>query len=411
MNFLYKTGIFAYSILLKTLAPFHSKARLFVNGRKNWQKNLAEKIETNVQYIWFHCASLGEFEQGRPVIEEVRKRFPHYQIILTFFSPSGYEIRKNYELADIVMYLPLDTRGNAKKFIKMVRPAKAFFIKYEYWYYYIDELKKQNIPLYIISAIFREKQPFFKNNRWAKWYREMLLKTEHMFVQDTESAKLLQAAGIHHFTISGDTRFDRVEAISRNVRKIPVVEKFRANYPLLVAGSTWKPDEELLATFINNQTKIKIIIAPHEVTPANLSRLEQMLKKPAIRFSQVTETNIDQFQVLIIDSIGLLSSLYQYGNLAYIGGGFGVGIHNILEAATFGIPVIFGPNYKKFREAVELKNKGGAFPIQDFNQLENILNDFLSDQNKLKKASEICKKYVAGNIGSTQIILEKVFNI
>ncbi len=410
MNFLYQTGILAYLLAIRVASPFNSKARQFIKGRKNWRKKLAQEIETNARYVWFHCASLGEFEQGRTVMEEVRKQFPEYRIILTFFSPSGYEIRKNSNLADIVMYLPVDTRRNARKFVGLVQPEKAFFVKYEYWYFFIDELKKNNIPLYIISAIFRKNQQFFRNSRWGKWYRQMLLKTEHFFVQDKNSARLLQNAGIDNFTISGDTRFDRVAAIARNAKEIPLVEKFKGGQLLLVAGSTWKPDEELLAAFINNHPELKMVIAPHEVTPANMNRLEQLLKKPAIRLSKAEKTGVERYQVLIIDSVGLLSSLYRYGNLAYIGGGFGVGIHNILEAATFGLPVIFGPNYEKFKEAVDLKNEGGAFPIQNFGQLKTILDDFLSDPDRITGASSVCKNYIAENVGPTNLIIKKVFN-
>ncbi|MGC9354157.1 MAG: 3-deoxy-D-manno-octulosonic acid transferase, partial [Mariniphaga sp.] len=377
---------------------------------KNWRKKLAEKIETNARYTWVHCASLGEFEQGRPLIEEIRKQFPDYRILLTFFSPSGYEIRKNYELADIVMYLPADTCRNAKKFLQLVQPDKAFFIKYEYWYFYIDELKKRNIPLFVVSAIFRENQHFFKNSLWGKWYRQMLLKTDHFFVQNEKSAQLLQSIGLNNFTVSGDTRFDRVATIANSAKEIPIVEKFKNSQPLLIAGSTWKPDEELLAGFINSHPNLKVVFAPHEVTPANMNRLEQLLKTSHIRLSKAGENEIDRYRVLIIDSIGLLSSLYQYGNVAYIGGGFGVGIHNILEAATFGLPVIFGPNYEKFKEAVDLKNLGGAFPIQNIEQLESKLNDFLTDNSKLAEASKVCKNYIEKNVGSTNLIIKKVFN-
>jgi len=410
MNFLYQTGIFIYAISVKVASFFNEKARQFVNGRRHWQKKLAEKIETNARYIWVHCASLGEFEQGRPLIEEIKKQFPEYRILLTFFSPSGYEIRKNYELADIVMYLPVDTRRNAKRFLRLVQPEKAFFIKYEYWHFYIDELKKRNIPLYIVSAIFRENQYFFKNSLWGKWYRKMLLKTEHFFVQNEKSAQLLQTIGLNNFTVSGDTRFDRVATIARSAKEIPLVEKFKNNQPLLIAGSTWKPDEELLAAFINNHPNLKVVLAQHEFTDSNINKLEQLLKTSHIRLSIADENEVARFQVLIIDSVGLLSSLYRYGNLAYIGGGFGVGIHNILEAATFGLPIIFGPNYEKFKEAVDLKNTGGAFPIQNFNELESTLNEFLNNNRRLAKASTVCKNYVEKNTGSTNLIIKKVFN-
>ena len=409
MEVLYRAGIIAYSLAARAASLFNPKARQFVRGRKNWRKNLAGKIETNARYIWVHCASLGEFEQGRPLIEEIKARHPEFRIILTFFSPSGYEIRKNYELADIVTYMPFDSRSNARKFIKMVRPEKVFFIKYEYWYFFMDELKKQNIPLYIVSAIFREDQPFFGKSLRGRWYSRVLHKPAHFFVQDEKSAKLLQTAGIGACTVSGDTRFDRVAAIARAARDIPAVEKFRNGKPMLVAGSTWPPDEGLLAAYINSND-LKMVIAPHEVTASNLSHLEQLLKKPAVRFSNAGNVDIEKAQVLIIDSIGMLSSLYRYGSFAYIGGGFGVGIHNILEAAVFGLPVIFGPNHEKFREAVEIKQAGGAFVINDENSLKNVFNNLLENENALENASAACKKYVKGNTGATNTIMDKVFN-
>jgi 3-deoxy-D-manno-octulosonic-acid transferase len=409
MDFLYKAGIIAYSLLIRGVAFFKPKARQFVSGRKNWRKNLASKIDTNASYIWVHCASLGEFEQGRPLIEEIRKRFPQYRILLTFFSPSGYEIRKNYDQADIIMYMPLDTPRNAKDFIRIARPHKAFFIKYEYWYFFISELKRQNIPLYIISAIFRETQPFFKNNLQGRWYNKILRMPEHFFVQDEKSATLLKSAGISNYTVSGDTRFDRVAAIAKAAKDIPLVEKFSSGKPLLIAGSTWKPDEELLADYINSH-ELKMVIAPHEVTPANLNQLEQLLKKPFIRFSKAAQANPEDYQVLIIDSVGMLSSLYRYGSIAYLGGGFGVGIHNILEAAVFGLPVIFGPRYEKFREAVERKKEGGAFSVHNYQQVKEVIDGLLNEQVKLEVSSAACSAFVAKNTGSTNLIITKVFN-
>jgi 3-deoxy-D-manno-octulosonic-acid transferase len=411
MTLFYKTAIFLYSAIIRVFSIFNEKARLFVRGRKNWEEILSQKIDKQAKYVWFHCASLGEFEQGRPVIEELKEQFPQYKIILTFFSPSGYEIRKTYPLADAVAYLPMDTKRNAKAFLNIVNPEKVFFVKYEFWYFYISELKKRNIPLYIISAIFRENQHFFRNTPWGKWYRKMLNGVEHLFVQNEKSGELLKTIGISDFTVSGDTRFDRVAAIAKVSKQIPIVEKFRGNSQLIIAGSTWKPDEELLAAFINQSNNIKFIIAAHEVSAANINRIHQLLKKPAISFSKVSETEIDKFQVLIIDSVGLLSSLYRYGDVAYIGGGFGVGIHNILEAATFGLPVIFGPNYKKFKEAVDLTFEGGAISISNFQELRQVLNNLINDKNELRKASKICSNYVEKNVGSTKVIINKVFNI
>nr|WP_320023670.1 glycosyltransferase N-terminal domain-containing protein [uncultured Draconibacterium sp.] len=410
MSLLYNLGILFYGFLIRVATLFNEKAKLFVAGRKNWKKKLGSAVDKNASYIWVHCASLGEFEQGRPVLEEIKKQFPKYKIVLTFFSPSGYEIRKNYKGADIVAYLPMDTKNNAQEFIRLVSPQKVFFVKYEFWYNYITELKRQQIPLYIISAIFRENQQFFKSTPWGKWYRKMLHSFEHIFIQNETSARLLEQAGIKHYTVSGDTRFDRVAEIARGAKKFEIVEKFKGKNVTLIAGSTWKPDEELLAAFINNSSDAKFIIAPHEVTPANINRIQELLKKPAICFSKADISNIDSYDVLIIDSIGILSSLYQYGNIAYIGGGFGVGIHNILEAATFKLPVLFGPNYLRFKEAVDLVNEKGAFPINNFPELKATLNRLINDKTSLQNASEICKNYIEKNVGSTKLIMNKVFN-
>ncbi len=411
MTLFYKAGIIIYSQLIRLFSVFNEKAKLFVRGRKNWKEILISQIDDQSKYIWFHCSSLGEFEQGRPVIEAVKSQFPDYKIVLTFFSPSGYEIRKNYPLADVVVYLPMDTKRNANTFLDIVKPEKAFFVKYEFWYFYISELKRRNIPLYIVSAIFRENQQFFKNTPWGNWYREILFKVTHLFVQNEKSGELLKSIGLSNFSVTGDTRFDRVASIARDSKKLPVVEKFKGNSLLVVAGSTWKPDEELLAAFINQSVNIKFIIAAHEVSAANINRIHQLLKKPAISFSKVSESEIENFDVLIIDSVGLLSSLYRYGNIAYIGGGFGVGIHNILEAATFGLPVIFGPNYKRFKEAVDLISEGGALSISNADELRQTLNKLIDDKNLCQKASQICSNYVAKNVGSTKHIIKKVFNI
>lgn len=411
MIFIYNTGILFYSILLQVFSIFNQKAGFFVKGRKNWKENLISRTEKDARYIWFHCASLGEFEQGRPVIEEVKKQFPEYKIVLTFFSPSGYEIRKNFEHADIICYLPLDTKRNAKTFIDIVKPEKVFFVKYEFWYHFISELNKQNIPLFIISAIFRKEQHFFKNTIWGNWFRKILFRVEHFFVQNKTSAELLNKIGIRNVSISGDTRFDRVATIANNVKEIPIVEKFKGNSQLIIAGSTWKPDEELLIEFINQNNEFKFIIAPHEVNPANINRIHQLLKKPAIFFSKAQISDIEHQQVLIIDSIGLLSSLYKYSSVAYIGGGFGVGIHNILEAATFGTPVIFGPKFKKFKEAVDLVSEGGAFSIQGFNDFNRVILQLLNNIEYLQNSSAICSNYVSKNVGSSKFIIKKVFNI
>jgi len=348
MNFLYNLSISLYSILTRLSAPFNIKAKQISEGRAQTFARIKEKMKPDKPIIWVHCASLGEFEQGRPLIEAIRKQHPKYQIFLSFFSPSGYEIRKNYDLAETIIYLPADTKSNAKKLIDLVRPEIVFFVKYEFWFHYISELKKRNIPLYLVSAIFRENQMFFKNTLVGKWYRKMLPNFEHFFVQDNQSIQLLATIGITQVTKAGDTRFDRVAKIARNGKSILLVEKFKGNSQLVVAGSTWKPDEELLVDYIHSHPDTKFIIAPHETKRGNVERLINLLKTTVICYTEASDETVMNRQVLIVDTIGILSSIYKYADLAYIGGGFGVGIHNTLEAAIFGMPILFGPNYLKF---------------------------------------------------------------
>ena len=410
MNSLYNISILFYSLLIKLVAPFNIKAKQINSGRAQTFAQMESKINHDKPIIWVHCASLGEFEQGRPVIEAIRKQYPEYRIFLTFFSPSGYEIRKNYELADYICYLPADTMKNAQKLIVLVRPEKVFFVKYEFWFHYISELKKRNIPLYLISAIFREDQQFFKNTPWGKWYRQILDGFGHFFVQDDQSVALLGKIGIRNVIRAGDTRFDRVAEIARNGKSIPLVEKFKGDSLLVVAGSTWKPDEELLAQYIHSHPEVKFIIAPHETKKGNVDRLINLLKSPVICYTEATEESVMNRQVMIVDTIGILSSIYKYADLAYIGGGFGVGIHNTLEAAIFGMPIVFGPNYLKFNEATSMVKLGIAFPVADFPSLEAILNSLLNDIEKRAMISEKCNTFTKQNIGATQLILNKVFN-
>jgi 3-deoxy-D-manno-octulosonic-acid transferase len=410
MKFFYNITIFLYSVLIRLAAPFNIKARQISEGRNHVFAGIIDKIKYDKPIIWVHCASLGEFEQGRPLIEAIRKLHPQYRIFLTFFSPSGYEIRKNYELADYIFYLPSDTKGNAGKLIDLVKPEKVFFVKYEFWFHYINELKKGQIPLYLVSAIFRPDQQFFKNTPWGKWYRQMLFGFSHFFVQDEKSVELLGSIGLTNVTRAGDTRFDRVAEIARNGKVIPLVEKFKGNSLLVVAGSTWKPDEELLVQFIHNNPGIKFIIAPHETKAGNTDRLINLLKTPVICYTDSTEDKVINKQVMIVDTIGILSSIYKYADLAYIGGGFGVGIHNTLEAAIFGMPIVFGPNYRKFNEAATMVKDGIAFPVADFSALESNLNLLLKDGELRNSISQKCLSFTYQNIGATQIILEKVFN-
>lgn len=410
MKALYNLSILLYSILIKLTAPFNIKAGQISKGRGQVFAGIEATIKHDRPIIWIHCASLGEFEQGRPVIEAIREQHPEYQIFLTFFSPSGYEIRKNYDLANYIFYLPADTKRNAQKLIGLVRPEIVFFIKYEFWFHYISELKKRNIPLYLVSAIFRENQLFFKNTPWGKWYRKMLFKFEHFFVQDDQSVDLLHQLGIKNVIKAGDTRFDRVAEIVRKGKNIPVVEKFKGTSQLVVAGSTWKPDEEILAQYIYSHPETKFIIAPHETKKGNIDRLINLLKSPVICYTEATEETVINKQVLIIDTIGLLSSIYKYADLAYIGGGFGVGIHNTLEAAIFGMPIVFGPNYLKFNEATSMVRLGIAVPVTDYSSLQSILDILLTDTEKRDSISKDCITFTNQNLGATQIILTKVFN-
>ena len=406
MRFIYDIAIFFYQLVIRTFASFNPKAKKWVEGRKGIFDKISSEVNPNEQIVWFHCASLGEFEQGRPVIENLKSQISNLKILLTFFSPSGYEIRKNYEHADYVFYLPLDTDANAKKFIDLVNPKTAFFVKYEFWHHYISELKKRNIPLFVISANFRPEQHFFK--WYGRWFTKMLKNTSHIFVQNEDSLKLLNSIGIESASVSGDTRFDRVAQIAETSEKMSLIATFKSNKKALIAGSTWPDDEKLLVQYINSpQNDLKYIIAPHEIGEKHVQQILSSIQKPVVRFSDLKKENAHEFSVLVIDTIGHLSKLYCYGDIAYIGGGFGDGIHNTLEAAVFGMPVLFGPNYQKFREAIELIEKGGAFSINNYSELERKLNWLQTDAFVCQMAAHISKNYVDKNRGATERILEK----
>ena len=410
MNALYSISIQLFSLLIQLAAPFNIKAKQICQGRRKTFPLLVEKIKQGDRIAWVHCASLGEFEQGRPIIEALKKQHPEFKILLTFFSPSGYEIRKNYDLANYTCYLPADTRSNAQKLVELVKPELVFFVKYEFWNNYLREFKKRNIPLYLVSAIFRENQQFFKNSLGGKWYRKMLFCFEHFFVQDDNSVQLLKQIGITRVTRAGDTRFDRVAEIAKNGKNIPLVEKFKGNSLLVVAGSSWKPDEELLVQYIYQHPEVKFVIAPHETKRGNVDRLINLLKTNIICYTEASEETVINKQVLLIDTIGILSSIYRYADLAYIGGGFGVGIHNTLEAAIFGMPIVFGPNYLKFNEATSMVKLGIAFPISNSEELSTILNQMLLDKEKRESVCQKCTTFTNQNLGATQVILNKVFN-
>lgn len=406
MKVLYNIGILIFTALAHLIAPFNSKASLWVKGRKNWAEKISERIKSGDRTVWIHCASLGEFEQGRPVIEAIKKEMPGLKIVLTFFSPSGYEIRKNYTNADCISYLPADTPGNAAKFIELVRPEFVIFVKYEFWHNYISALYERKIPLYLISGIFRPEQHFFK--WYGSFFRGMLKKFEKIFVQDRNSLDLLAGIGIENVFLAGDTRFDRVIQLTGTARDIPQIEQFRGSEKLFLAGSSWRQDEEIIAQYINRfPDKMKWVFAPHEIDKPNIDRLEKLFKVRVVRFSEFNDTSADA-RVLIIDNIGMLSSAYKYAYLSAIGGGFGKGIHNILEPACWGIPVMFGPRYKKFREAVDLINDNGAMTFDSFVIFSDILDKWLANESFYLKSAKTAADYINKNTGATGKILKEI---
>lgn len=386
-------------------ALFNPKARTFVNGRKGLFQKLIKDFEGHSHPVaWFHCASLGEFEQGRPIIEQFKREYPSYKILLTFFSPSGYEVRKDYQQADFVYYLPWDTSSNAKRFIDITKPSIAFFIKYEFWYNYTKQLSGNHIPILSISSIFRNEQPFFKF--YGSLFRATLRHFNHFFVQNEESKKLLQSIDIDNVTVAGDTRFDRVYETTKNAKEIPQIKLFKGTDTTFVVGSCWPEDLTVLVPHIdNNIGKQKFIIAPHELKESFLREIETSLGARTIRYSKINN-DMSEYDVLLIDNIGMLSSLYRYGEFAYIGGGFGKGLHNILEAACYGIPVFFGNrNYQKFQEANELIMRGGAFEVSDYADLKAKYESLMSMPENYLLAVEVTKSYVAENIGATQKVI------
>lgn len=403
---LYNLGIYLYSLIIHLAAPFSRKPRKMMKGHWIVYELLRQQKENGVKYIWFHAASLGEFEQGRPLIEKIKERYPEYKILLTFFSPSGYEVRRNYKGADIVCYLPLDKPRNVKKFLDIIQPCMAFFIKYEFWKNYLNELHKRNIPVYSISSIFRKEQIFFKWYGGA--YRKVLSNFDQLFVQNETSKRFLSKIGIEKVTVVGDTRFDRVLEIRQEAKNLPLVEAFKGDSLTIVAGSSWAPDEDLFIEYFNNHPEIKLIIAPHVIDENHLVEIISKLKRPYVRYSKATEQNVKKADCLIIDGYGLLSSIYRYGEIAYIGGGFGVGIHNVLEAAVYGIPVIFGPKYQKFMEARQLIEGKGAFSIKDGEELSQLLDKMISDKEYLKESGSNAGNYVTKNLGASELILSQI---
>ena len=406
MRIFYNTGIRLYWLSAWILSLWNSKARLWIRGRKGWHENLRKVFTGQDRVVWFHCASLGEFEQGRPVIEAYRERCPGHKILLTFFSPSGYEKRKDYTGADHVMYLPLDTAGNARRLVSSVTLERVFFIKYEFWYHYLNHLKRREIPVFLASGIFRPGQIFF---RWyGGWYREFLENFTHIFVQHADSAELLRKFGFQNITVAGDTRFDRVLQVARTPWSHPVLEQFTRDRQVIVAGSTWEADEHMLEhAYRGLDRELRWIIAPHELTDAHLKNLCRRFPEHVL-FTELDSGITADTRVVIVNTIGQLSYLYRHATLAYIGGGFGRGIHNILEAATYSVPVLFGPNHTKFLEARELIQMGGAFQVSGEEGLLSTIHQQLHMNRLLKTSSETAGKYVIARGGATLAILDFV---
>lgn len=432
MIFLYDLGIQLYLLFIRIAALRNTKARQWLNGQKDIIQNISAQISTNQQYIWFHFASLGEFEQGRPVMEQVKKENPDDRLVITFFSPSGYEVRKHNALSVDTFYFPIDTKKNARALIDLINPKIAVFTKYEYWYHYYKELHTRRIPVYVISANFRKGMSFFK------WYgvlnREMLKFVTHFFVQNEDSKENLKLLNYTNVTVTGDTRFDRVMHSTMHPKKLDLIQAFCRSNKVFIGGSTWPEEEVLIARLIKEYPDWKFILAPHEIDEDKIANLEEKLHGKSVRYSQILESEVGsreldtsdtsqypsepiyipvgpvpntQYSILIIDNIGMLSSLYQYASLAYIGGAFGAGLHNVLEAAAFGIPVIFGPKYDRFPEAGDLIERGAGFSIQNMDDLRSIMK-MLQDDAKRSSAGEAARKYVVENTGATQLIMDHI---
>ena len=411
---IYNLIIYLYLLGVAVYSRFNEKVRKMWRGEREAFRILREKVDPNAKYVWFHAASLGEFEQGRPLMERLRKDHPEYKILLTFFSPSGYEVRKNYEGADIICYLPLDTITNARRFLRTVRPVMAFFIKYEFWYNYLHILKHRNIPVYSVSSIFRPEQVFFK--WYGRQYGRVLKCFTHFFVQNEISKDLLEKIHITNVTVVGDTRFDRVLQIKEAAKYLPVVETFKQDAQVFVAGSSWPPDEAIFIPYFNKHPEWKMIIAPHVIGEDHLRQIEKLLEgRKVMRYSSLTEADLPSKKaelqaadVLIIDCFGLLSSIYHYGEIAYVGGGFGVGIHNVLEAAVWDVPVFFGPNNQRFQEAQGLKAAGGGFDFETAEAFTRQMDVFLTDAEQLRIAGVQAGKFVQGLAGATEKVLSSV---
>lgn len=409
MNLLYNIAMAATCWGMHLASPWHHKAKLTVQGQARTIPYLKETLDPDGGYIWIHAASLGEFEQGRTLIEKMREEQPDAKILLSFYSPSGYEVRKNYDKVDAVCYMPVDTPRRVKEFLDVVRPKMAIFVKYEFWGNFLEQLKQRNVPTYIISSIFRPNQSFFKP--WGGMFRKMLGCFTHLYVQDDESRELLHGIGIDNVTVCGDTRLDRVLQIKAQAKEFPEIAAMTSGDKLtLVMGSSWQPDEDIIIPYFNSHPEMKLIIAPHEFDESRLDAMMARITRPVARYTKLDQVDDpSQLDCLIIDCFGILSSLYRYGDVAYVGGGFGSGIHNVPEAAVYGIPVIFGPRHEKFREALELKQCGGAFAIDDAQQCHAVLDRLLSDNHALQQAGSAASNYINTHTGATHRIYQELF--
>lgn len=407
MTIIYNLATLLFSGVLGVVSLFNNKAKKLVIGRRDTMDRI-KSFRFSDETIWVHCASLGEFEQGRPVIEAIKKREPNQKVILTFFSPSGYEVQKNYNLADEVLYLPSDSALNAKKFIKAINPKEVIFVKYEFWYHFLKQLNKSGIKTYIVSAIFRPQHTFFK--WYGGWYKKMLTFFTQLYVQDDQSGELLSGIGVKNYQIAGDTRFDRVYEIAQNSKEYPELAEFAEGSKVIVGGSTWAAGEKLMANYLKFNSNFKLLLAPHEIHEDHIAQIEELFSEfNCVRYTKLDGESISEIQVLIVDTMGMLSSMYRYGDVAYIGGGFGSGIHNTLEASTFGLPVVIGPNYKKYQEACDLIELGAGFAITNDDEFKSIMDSLLKDEESRMKSSKASVNYVNKMRGATEIIVKELF--
>ncbi|MGN7515237.1 MAG: 3-deoxy-D-manno-octulosonic acid transferase [Allomuricauda sp.] len=396
--------------MLKVVALFNAKIKLFVQGRKSTFPLLEEQLSQTDKTIWMHVASLGEFEQGLPILERLRSNYPEHKLVLSFFSPSGFEVKKDTPVADVVVYLPMDSNYKAKHFLNLVNPELAIFVKYEVWPNYLYHLKKRNTPTILVSAIFSERQIYFKF--FGGFMRESLRKFDHYFVQDKKSKVLLESIGLNHSSIGGDTRLDRVSEILKRNNHLDFMDRFKNNQLCLVAGSTWPEDEKILINYMNNSNeKIKYVIAPHEIKPTHIDKIASALKKSVIRYSELGNQNLKEIDVLIIDTIGLLTKIYSYANIAYVGGGFATGLHNTMEPAVFGIPIIIGPQFEGFKEAEDLVNEGGIIPVSSQDSFDNLMGELLNKPISIKNIGDINSNYITSNRGAADLIMKYISSI